>query len=266
MDTETKASGATSASSPRSAPSSWAAASCTSIRLAGPDGTTALAWYPALHRHHAGHGRRPAAARGGAPGAADLLEGRVFVGHNARFDLGVLRQAFERVGLDWPFCPLSHRHARAQASARLARRRSLAPLADSLGIEVAEVHRGAAGRAPAPRACPLRAVPAAVRERADGRRRSARSLRGRRRARKTEPHGSGSRPTSGPISRRSPTTRASTSSATSAAGRCTWASRSRSARAREPTSARQRAGPSAPRSSTTRRQTRSSARPCSRTG
>ena len=35
----------------------------------------------------------------------DLLAGRVLVAHSARFDTSVLRQAFERCGLDWPSPP-----------------------------------------------------------------------------------------------------------------------------------------------------------------
>src|SRR5437588_6002657 len=39
------------------------------------------------------------------PRVAELLEGRVLVAHSASFDRGVLRQAFERVGLEWPDPP-----------------------------------------------------------------------------------------------------------------------------------------------------------------
>jgi len=72
---------------------------------------------------------------------ADLLEGRVLIAHNARFDLGVLRQAFERAGLDWPAPPTLCTVQLARRFAPLARKRALAPLAGSLGIEVDEVHR-----------------------------------------------------------------------------------------------------------------------------
>jgi DNA polymerase III subunit epsilon len=75
------------------------------------------------------------------PEIAELLEGRVFVAHNARFDLGVLRQAFERVGLDWPSPPALCTVTLARRFAPLVRKRGLASLADSLGIEVHEVHR-----------------------------------------------------------------------------------------------------------------------------
>ena len=72
---------------------------------------------------------------------ADLLEGRVLIAHNARFDVRVLRQAFERAGLDWPAPPALCTVQLARRFAPLARKRGLAPLAGSLGIEVDEVHR-----------------------------------------------------------------------------------------------------------------------------
>ena len=40
------------------------------------------------------------------PALAELLDGRVLVAHNASFDSRVLRQAFERCGLDWPDPPV----------------------------------------------------------------------------------------------------------------------------------------------------------------
>jgi DNA polymerase-3 subunit epsilon len=75
------------------------------------------------------------------PELADLLEGRVLIAHNARFDVRVLRQAFERAGLDWPNPPALCTVQLARRFAPLARKRALAPLAGSLGIEVDEVHR-----------------------------------------------------------------------------------------------------------------------------
>jgi DNA polymerase-3 subunit epsilon len=75
------------------------------------------------------------------PEVADMLEGRVLVAHNARFDVGVLRQAFERAGLDWPKPPVICTVQLARRFAPLVRRRGLASLAGSLGIEVDEVHR-----------------------------------------------------------------------------------------------------------------------------
>jgi DNA polymerase-3 subunit epsilon len=75
------------------------------------------------------------------PELADQLNGRVLVAHNARFDVGVLRQAFERVGLDWPDPPVLCTVALSRRFAPLARRRGLASLAGTLGVEVEEVHR-----------------------------------------------------------------------------------------------------------------------------
>ena len=71
----------------------------------------------------------------------ELLEGRVLIAHSARFDTSVLRQAFERCGLDWPRPPALCTVQLARRFAPLAGKRSLAPLAGSLGIEVTEVHR-----------------------------------------------------------------------------------------------------------------------------
>jgi DNA polymerase-3 subunit epsilon len=75
------------------------------------------------------------------PRLARMLEGRVLLAHNARFDLRVLRQAFDRAGLDWPAPPALCTVSLARRFAPLARKRSLAPLAHSLGIEVEETHR-----------------------------------------------------------------------------------------------------------------------------
>jgi DNA polymerase III subunit epsilon len=72
---------------------------------------------------------------------AELLEGRVLVAHSASFDTRVLRQAFERAGLDWSDPPGLCTVALARRFAPLARRRALAPLAETLGIEVETVHR-----------------------------------------------------------------------------------------------------------------------------
>src|SRR5579862_8010667 len=40
------------------------------------------------------------------PSLTLMLRGRVMVAHNAPFDRRVLRQAFERCGLDWPAPPI----------------------------------------------------------------------------------------------------------------------------------------------------------------
>jgi DNA polymerase-3 subunit epsilon len=75
------------------------------------------------------------------PRIASLLEGRVLVAHNAQFDRRVLRQAFERCGLRWPRPPVVCTLAMARRFAPLVRERKLAALAESLGIDVDEVHR-----------------------------------------------------------------------------------------------------------------------------
>src|SRR4051795_2125900 len=75
------------------------------------------------------------------PALADQLHGRLLVAHNARFDVGVLKQAFERAELEWPAPPVICTVALARRMAPLQRRRGLASLADALGIEVGQTHR-----------------------------------------------------------------------------------------------------------------------------
>jgi DNA polymerase-3 subunit epsilon len=75
------------------------------------------------------------------PKLAEMLDGRVLVAHSASFDRRVLAQAFERAGLEWPDPPSLCTVALARRFAPLARQRKLAPLAESLGIEVVAVHR-----------------------------------------------------------------------------------------------------------------------------
>src|SRR3954449_8794261 len=75
------------------------------------------------------------------PALAEQIRGRIFVAHSARFDVGVLRQAFERAELDWPDPPVLCTVALARRFAPLQRRRGLASLADALGIEVELSHR-----------------------------------------------------------------------------------------------------------------------------
>ena len=117
---------------------------------------------------------------------AALLDGRALVAHNARFDRRVLRQAFERAGLDWPAPPVLCTVQLARRFAPLSRKRGLAELADSLGIEVEEVHRALPDAltcarvfcALFPRLCAnVTTIGEAVE-----------LLKGRRRARKTEAH------------------------------------------------------------------------------
>jgi DNA polymerase III subunit epsilon len=75
------------------------------------------------------------------PDFARHLHGRVLVAHNARFDVGVLRQAFSRAGLDWPDPPVLCTVSLARKLAPLHRRRGLRPLAEAMGIEVGRSHR-----------------------------------------------------------------------------------------------------------------------------
>jgi DNA polymerase-3 subunit epsilon len=87
----------------------------------------------------------------GAPSLEDVLPvlaqsipGRVLVAHNAPFDRRVLRQAFERIGLQWPEPPFLCTAALARALLPLQRERRLGALADALGIEVHVAHRALA--------------------------------------------------------------------------------------------------------------------------
>ena len=116
----------------------------------------------------------------------ELLGGRVLVAHSARFDRRVLRQAFERCGLDWPKPPVL-------CTVQLARR--FAPLSRS-ALAGARWPTRSASRSPrctAPcrtrspaRASSARCSRACARTRRRSARRSSCSGR-RRRARKTEP-------------------------------------------------------------------------------
>jgi DNA polymerase-3 subunit epsilon len=81
------------------------------------------------------------------PDLAELIGSppmRVLVAHNAAFDRRVLRQAFERAGLQWPDPPVLCTVALARRFAPLAGQRRLAALADALGIEVHTTHRALA--------------------------------------------------------------------------------------------------------------------------
>jgi len=69
------------------------------------------------------------------------LRGRVMVAHNAPFDRRVLRQAFERVGNEWPDPPVLCTAALARALLPLQRERKLVAVAQALGIEVDVAHR-----------------------------------------------------------------------------------------------------------------------------
>jgi DNA polymerase III subunit epsilon len=78
------------------------------------------------------------------PPLAERMEGRVLVAHNAPFDRRVLRQAFGRIGLEWPNPPVLCTAALARKLLPLQRRRGLGVLADALGIEVDTAHRALA--------------------------------------------------------------------------------------------------------------------------
>jgi DNA polymerase III subunit epsilon len=87
----------------------------------------------------------------GAPELGDVVEslagrlpGRVLVAHNAPFDRRVLRQAFDRAGLEWPQQPVLCTAALARVLLPLQRERRLGALAESLGIEVELAHRALA--------------------------------------------------------------------------------------------------------------------------
>jgi DNA polymerase III subunit epsilon len=81
---------------------------------------------------------RPEAA---LPNLDALLQGRVLVAHSAAFDTRVLRQAYERAGLEWPDPPVLCTVALALRLLPLQPRRGLASVADALGIEVEVAHR-----------------------------------------------------------------------------------------------------------------------------
>ncbi|HEY5318996.1 MAG TPA: exonuclease domain-containing protein [Solirubrobacteraceae bacterium] len=69
------------------------------------------------------------------------LAGKVFVAHNAAFDRRVLRQAFDRSGLEWSNPPVLCTASLARALLPLQRVRRLSALADALGIDVEVAHR-----------------------------------------------------------------------------------------------------------------------------
>ena len=78
------------------------------------------------------------------PQLARSLPGRLVVAHNAPFDRRVLRQAFNRIGLQWPEQPFLCTAALARKLLPLQRERRLGALADALGIEVHVAHRALA--------------------------------------------------------------------------------------------------------------------------
>jgi DNA polymerase-3 subunit epsilon len=78
------------------------------------------------------------------PELAEQLHDRVLVAHSASFDRRVLAQAFARADLAWPDPPVLCTVALARRLHPLARQRRLAPLAESLGIDVEVTHRALA--------------------------------------------------------------------------------------------------------------------------
>ncbi len=118
-----------------------------------------------------------------------MLRGRVLVAHNAAFDRRVLRQAFTRIGMQWPDPPAICTVALARSLLPLQRERRLAALAGALGIEVHVSHRALAdaetcGRilcALFPRLCAHAGTVAEALSMLAPRRRAAASKRGRRR-------------------------------------------------------------------------------------
>jgi DNA polymerase-3 subunit epsilon len=78
------------------------------------------------------------------PDLAAQIDGRVLVAHSASFDRRVLRQAFDRAGVEWPDPPLLCTVALARRLHPLARQRRLRALAESLGIDVEVSHRALA--------------------------------------------------------------------------------------------------------------------------
>ena len=78
------------------------------------------------------------------PQLAERMRDRVLVAHNAPFDRRVLRQAFDRIGLEYPDPPILCTALLARKLLPLQRERRLAALADALGIEVHLSHRALA--------------------------------------------------------------------------------------------------------------------------
>jgi DNA polymerase III epsilon subunit family exonuclease len=192
------------------------------------------------------------------PELEDRMRGRVMVAHNAPFDRRVLRQAFERIGLDWPAPPTLCTVSLSRALMPLQGRRGLGPVADALGIEVETQHRALADAETCARVLcalfPRLCANAATRGK------------GRESHLATQRTPSGSRSWTSVTYRRTP---AYICSVTRAGALSTSASRSRFARALERTSrprACPRAGPLRRGSSTTARHAQSSARWYSRTG
>ena len=198
-----------------------------------------------------GDGRRRAAARGGAARAGRPARGAGAGGAQRALRPSRAAPGVRARGLDWPAPPVLCTVALARRFAPLVRKRGLASLADSLGIEVDEVHRALPDALTCARVfCAL--VPAAVRQRRHGGRRARPAALAPARRARPSPAERDPAATSGPTCRRCPTTRASTSSATSAA-RPLYVGKSVSLRIARagPLLRARRAGPSGRRSWTT---------------
>ena len=195
---------------------------------------------------------------------ADLLEGRVLIAHNARFDVRVLRQAFERAGVDWPAPPALCTVQLARRFAPLARKRALAPLAGSLGIEVDEVHRALPDALTCARVfCAL--FPKLCANAVDGRRRARPAAFPPPRSQDRAGRGDPARPAARPLDAARRPGRLRLPRRARAAAVCRQVRVAALASAGALLRAR-RAGPSVRRSWTTGPPTRSSVRSCSRTG
>ena len=105
----------------------------------------AQARHPAPDRDHAGDGRRRRRRwRTCCRSSTGGCSGRILVAHNAPFDRRVLRQAFDRIGLDWPDPPVICTAQLARTLLPLQPKRGLGVLADALGIDVELAHRALA--------------------------------------------------------------------------------------------------------------------------
>ena len=220
---------------------SSAAASCTS---AGPRSSASraplVARHPALHRDHAGDGRRGAAARGRAARAGRAAARAACSSPTRRASTSACcAQAFARAALDWPDPPvlctvaLARRLRAAAAPARAGRAGRRARDRGRRDPPRAAGRRDLRARASA------RCSPRLCANARDGRR-GAGAARARASAPRPQaaPGRTRGRATSGPTSRRCRRTPASTSSATPTGTRSTSASRSACARARARTSRR----------------------------
>jgi len=78
------------------------------------------------------------------PPVGELLTGRVMVAHNAPFDAACCRQAFARIGLDWPDPPVLCTAALARRCCRCSAAAASPSSPTRSGIEVQTAHRALA--------------------------------------------------------------------------------------------------------------------------